>query len=82
MLVERAVEQASLIEKKILKWFAIKDWNYLLSNLDDTYENMVKEFNANAIVEGEELKCWVRGKKFLSKTGLSGRDPTHQLANV
>ena len=25
---------------------------------------MVKEFYANAIVEGEELKCWVRRKSF------------------
>ena len=25
---------------------------------------MVKEFYANAIVEGDELKCWVRGKSF------------------
>ena len=24
----------------------------------------MKEFYANAIVEGEELKCWVRGKRF------------------
>ena len=40
-------------------------WNFLLSNLDDAYENMVKEFYANAIIEGEELKCWVKGKIFL-----------------
>ena len=26
---------------------------------------MVKEFYANAVSEGEELKCWVRGKCFL-----------------
>ena len=26
---------------------------------------MVKEFYANAIVNGEEIKCWVRGKSFL-----------------
>ena len=64
LLVERAVEQTSLLETKIPKWFATKDWNYLLSNLDDAYENMVKEFYVNAIVEGEELKCWVRGKSF------------------
>ena len=64
LLVERAVEQASLLETKIPKWFATKDWNYLLSNLDDAYKNMVKEFYANAIVEGEELKCWVGGKSF------------------
>ena len=25
---------------------------------------MVKEFYANAIIEGDELKCWVRGKSF------------------
>ena len=63
-LGERVVEQAFLLETKIPKWFATKDWNYLLSNLDDAYENMVNKFYANAIVEGEELKCWVRGKSF------------------
>ena len=60
MLVERAIEQVSLLDTKIPKWLATKNWNYLLSNLDDAYENMVKEFYANAIVEGDELKCWVR----------------------
>ena len=63
-MVERAVEQASLLEKNIPKWFAFKDWNYLLTSFDDTYEKMVKEFYANAISEGDELKCWVRGKYF------------------
>ena len=65
LLVERAVDQASLLETKIPKCFATKVWNYLLSNLDDAYKNMVKEFFANAIFEGDELKCWVRGKSFL-----------------
>ena len=60
MLVERAIERVSLLDTKIPKWFATKNWNYLLSNLDDAYENMVKEFYANAIIEGDELKCWVR----------------------
>ena len=64
LLVERVIKQASLLETKIPKWFATKDWNYLLSNLDDAYENMVKEFYTNAIVEGKELKFWVRGKSF------------------
>ena len=57
LLVEGVVEQASLLDTKIPKWFATKDWNYLLSNLDDAYKNKVKEFYANAIVEGKELKC-------------------------
>ena len=25
---------------------------------------MVREFYANAIVDGDELKCWVKGKSF------------------
>ena len=63
-LVEKAVDQPSLLDTNIPIWFTTKDWNYLLSNLDDAYVNMVKEFYANAIVEGDELKCWVRGKSF------------------
>ena len=64
LLMERALDQASLLDTKIPKWFATKDWNYHLSNLDDAYENMVKEFYANAISERDGLKCWVRGKSF------------------
>ena len=64
-LVVRAVDQPSLLETNIPKWFATKDWNFLLSDLDDAYENLVKEFYANAIVKREEFKCWVRGKIFL-----------------
>ena len=64
LLVERAVDQPSLLDTNIPFWFATKDWNFLLSNLEDAYENLVKEFYANAIIEGEEIKCWVRGKRF------------------
>ena len=63
-LVERAIDQPSLRETNILIWFATKDWNFLLSDRDVAYMNMVREFYANAIVEGDELKCWVRGKSF------------------
>ena len=65
LLVERVVDQPSLLDTTIPTWFATKNWNFLLSDLDDAYENMMKEFYANAIVEGEELKCWVKGKIFL-----------------
>ena len=56
LLVERAVDQPSLLDMNIPIWFATKDWNCLLSNLEDAYKNLVKEFYANAIVEGEEIK--------------------------
>ena len=64
LLVERAVNQSSLCDANIPIWFAMKDWNFLLSTLEDAYENMVKEFYANANVNEEEIKCWVRGKSF------------------
>ena len=64
LLVERAIDQSSLLDTNIPIWFATKDWNFLLSNLEDAYKNLVKEFYANAIVEGEEIKCWVKGKRF------------------
>ena len=55
-LVERAVDQSSLRETNIPIWFATKDWNFLLSDFGVAYVNMMKEFYANAIVEGDELK--------------------------
>ena len=64
LLVERAVDQLSLRDTNIPIWFATKDWNFLLSTLEDAYKNMVREFYANATVDGEEIKCWVRGKRF------------------
>ena len=64
MLIERVVEQASLLDTNIPRWFASNDWNYLLSNFEDPYEELVKELYANAIFNGDELKCWVRGKDF------------------
>ena len=57
LLIKRAVDQSSLLDTKIPIWFATKDWNFLLSDLDYAYENFVKEFYVNAVVEGEELKC-------------------------
>ena len=82
LLVERVVDQSSLHDTNIPIWFATKDWNFLLSPLEDAYENMVREFYANPIVKGEEIKCWVREKSFLSVTDLLGGNPTHQPANT
>ena len=80
-LLERVVDQSSLFDIDIPKWFAHKDWNYLFSDIDDAYENLVKEFYANAIVEGGELKCWVRRKSF-SVSPTFGRDPSHQQTDA
>ena len=50
LLVERAIDQPSLCDTNIPIWFAMKYWNFLLSTLEDAYENMVKEFYANASI--------------------------------
>ena len=57
MLLERVVEQGSLLDTNIQKWFVNRDWNFLLTSLNETYEQMVKEFYANAISDGDKLKC-------------------------
>ena len=44
LLVEMVVDQSSLLDTNIPIWFATKDWNFILSNLEDTYKNLVKEF--------------------------------------
>ena len=44
LLVERVVEQASLLDKNISKWFTTKDLNHLLSNFEEPYEEMVRNF--------------------------------------
>ena len=62
MLIEKVIEQASLLDTNIPRWFASNDWNYLLSNFEEPYEEMMKEFYTNAIFDGDELKCWVQGK--------------------
>ena len=56
LIVERVVDPSTLRETNIPIWFATKDWNFLLSDFDVAYVNMVREFYANAIVEGDELK--------------------------
>ena len=38
-LLERVLDQSSLSDTDIPKWLTTKDWNYLLSTLDDAYEN-------------------------------------------
>ena len=43
-IVERAVDQPSFRKTNIPIWFATKDWNFLLFDLNVAYVNMVREF--------------------------------------
>lgn len=35
-----------------------------MTGFDEVYEDLVKEFYANASFDDHELKCWVRGTMF------------------
>ena len=60
-IVERVVEFNTLGTTFIPRIFEKRDWANLFGNfddpMDDAYEDLVKEFYANAIVEEYELKC-------------------------
>ena len=43
-------------------------WVPLLIGLVDVHHILVWEFFLNAIVEGDHLNCWVRGKEFTIST--------------
>ena len=36
----------------------------LLNPMGDVFEDIIREFFANAIVEGDHINCWLRGRKF------------------
>ena len=78
---KRLVDQFSLHDIEIPQWFTHKDWNYLLFDLDEAYENLVKEFYANAIVKGEDSSAGL-GENFFSLSCIFGIDTSHQLADA
>ena len=80
-LLERPVDQFSLHDIEIPQWFTHKDWNYLLFDLDEAYENLVKEFYANAIVKGEDSSAGL-GENFFSLSCIFGIDTSYQPANA
>ena len=61
-LLERTVDH----DTDIPKWFAHKDWNYLLSDLDDAYENLVKEFMPMQLWKKMNLSAAFGKRAFLS----------------
>jgi len=36
----------------------------LLNSMGDVFEDIIQEFFANAIVEGDHINCWLRGREF------------------
>ena len=65
IFLERTVDIESLKDTFILEVFKERIWTKLPNPMDDVFECVVKEFFANAFVEGDHINCWVRGREFI-----------------
>ena len=64
IVLERLVDLDSLEGTFILDVFKERTWTKLLNLMGDVFENIIRKFFANAIVEGDHINCWLRGKEF------------------
>ena len=63
-LLWREVDFGSLEGTFTPNVFRDRTWNPPLTCLVDVHHILIWEFFLNAIVEGDHLNCWVRGKEF------------------
>ena len=65
VVLERTVDIESLKDIFIPKVFRERTWTKLLNLLGDVFEVIIREFFANAFMEGDHINCWVRGREFI-----------------
>ena len=65
IFVEKSVDIESLRNTFIPEVFKERTWFKLLNPMGDVFECIVKEFFANAFVEGDHINCWVKGREFI-----------------
>ncbi|KAL0008001.1 hypothetical protein SO802_009503 [Lithocarpus litseifolius] len=64
IILEREVDLESLESTFILDVFRNRAWAPLLTSSVAARDILIREFFSNAIVKGDHLNCWVRGKEF------------------
>ena len=64
IVLERTVDIESLKDTFILEVFKERTWTKLLNPRGDVFEDIIREFFANAYVEGDHINCWVREREF------------------
>ena len=64
IILERAKDLESLEGTFIPDVFKKRTWTKLLNPMDDVFEDIIREFFVNAIVEGDHINCWLRGREF------------------
>ena len=68
IIVEREVDLPSLENTCIPDVFKERTWAPLLIGSVDVHHVLVREFFTNAVVKGDRLNCWVKGKEFTMST--------------
>ena len=64
IILERIVDLDSLKGSFILDVLKERAWTKLLNLMGDVFEDIIREFFANAIVESDHINYWLKGREF------------------
>ncbi|XP_050281366.1 uncharacterized protein LOC126722252 [Quercus robur] len=64
IILERIVDLDSLKGTFIPDVFKERTWTKLLNLMGDVFEDIIREFFANAIVESDHINYWLKGREF------------------
>ena len=59
IIMERVVQMETLENTSILEVFKERTWKKLLNPSENVYAELIREFFANATVEGDHINFWV-----------------------
>lgn len=65
IIMERVVRMETLENTSILEVFKERAWTKLLNPSGNVFADIIREFFANALVEGKCINCWVRQREFI-----------------
>ena len=64
IILERIVDLDSLKGTFIPDVFKERTWTKLLNPMGDVFKDIIQEFFVNAIVKGDHISCWLKGREF------------------
>ena len=62
--MERVVNMQTFEDTFIPEMFRERTWTKLINQSGNVFGEIIREFFANALVEGERINCWVRRREF------------------
>ena len=65
IIMERVVRMETLENTSIPEVFKERTWKKLLNTSGNVFAELIREFFANATVEGDHINCWVWQKEFI-----------------